>query len=149
MNIRKINKFDLPYFLHVARKVQNMEFIPEGKTVIDNHLSSLFNTIIHGGGIGYIAESEQPIGIVLGIINENLWVPKMFVLSQILLFVDEEWRNTKAGYKLLTIYNEGTEELIKNNRIESSIIHAAEPLYDVDFSRFGYKVSEKIWELEI
>jgi len=149
MNIRKINKFDLPYFLHVARKVQDMDFIPEGKTVIDTHLNVLFNTILNGGGIGYIVESDEPIGIVLGVINENLWVPRMFVLSQILLFVDEEWRNTKAGYKLLQAYNDGTKELIKQNRIESSVIHAAEPLHDVDFSMFGYKVSEKIWELEI
>jgi hypothetical protein len=149
MNIRKANKFDLHYFIHTAKKVQDMSFIPDDKFVIDTHFNVLFNTIINGGGIALIAESEQPIGMVVGIINENLWVPKMYMLTQILLFVDDEWRNTKAGYKLLQAYNDETQKLINDERIDMSVIHAAEPLHDVDFSRFGYKMSEKIWQLEI
>jgi hypothetical protein len=149
MIIRPANKFDLPYFVHIAKKVQDMSFIPDDKKVIDTHMNVLFNTILHGGGIALIAESEQPIGIVVGTINENLWVPQMYMLTQVLLYVDEEWRHTKAGYKLLKAYNEETEKLINDGRIEMSVIHAAEPLHDIDFSRFGYKMSEKIWQLEI
>lgn len=149
MIVRKANKFDLPYFIHVAKKVQDMDFIPDDKQVIDKHFNVLFNTIIHGGGIALIVESEEPIGMVVGIINENLWVPNMYMLTQILLFVDEDWRNTKAGYKLLEAYNNNVQQLIEQKRIETSVIHAAEPLHDVDFSRFGYKMSEKIWQLEI
>ena len=149
MIVRKANKFDLPYFIHVAKKVQDMDFIPDDKQVIDKHFNVLFNTILHGGGIALIVESEEPIGMVVGIINENLWLPNMFMLTQILLFVDEEWRHTKAGYKLLEAYNDTVEKLIEQKRIETSVIHAAEPLHDVDFSRFGYKMSEKIWQLEI
>jgi len=149
MIIRKANKFDLPYFIHVAKKVQDMDFIPEGKEVIEKHFNVIFNTILHGGGIALIAESNEPIGIAVGTINENLWVPQMYMLTQILLYVDEEWRNTRAGYKLLQAYNEETEKLIKKGRVEMSVIHAAEPLHDIDFGRFGYKMSEKIWQLEI
>jgi hypothetical protein len=149
MNIRRANKFDLPYFLYTTRKVQDMSFIPNGKKVDEEHMNILFNTILHGGGIALIAESDQPIGLVVGIVNENLWVPKMYMLTQILLYVDEEWRDTKAGYRLLKEYNVATQELIDTNRIEMSVIHAAEPLHDIDFSRFGYKMAEKIWQLEI
>lgn len=149
MNIRRANKFDLPYFLYTTRKVQDMSFIPNGKKVDEEHMNILFNTILHGGGIALIAESDQPIGLVVGIVNENLWVPKMYMLTQILLYVDEEWRDTKAGYKLLKEYNVATQELIDTKRIEMSVIHAAEPLHDIDFSRFGYKMAEKIWQLEI
>ena len=145
MIVRKANKFDLPYFIHVAKKVQDMDFIPDDKQVIDKHFNVLFNTILHGGGIALIVESEEPIGMVVGIINENLWVPNMFMLTQILLFVDEEWRHTKAGYKLLEAYNDTVEKLIEQKRIETSVIHAAEPLHDVDFSRFGYDCIEKTW----
>lgn len=149
MIIRKANKFDLPYFIDVAKKVQDMDFIPDDKKVIDKHFNVLFTTILHGGGIALIAESDGPIGMVVGVINENLWVPEMFMLTQILLFVDNDYRNTKAGYKLLEEYNIETQKLIDQNRIEMSVIHAAEPLHDIDFSRFGYKMSEKIWQLEI
>lgn len=149
MIIRRANKFDLSYFLYATRKVQDMSFIPHGKKVNEEHMNILFNTILHGGGIALIAESDQPIGLVVGIVNENLWVPKMYMLTQILLYVDEEWRNTKAAYKLLKEYNIATQELIDTNRIEMSVIHAAEPLHDIDFGRFGYKMAEKIWQLEI
>jgi hypothetical protein len=71
------------------------------------------------------------------------------MLTQILLYVDDEWRNTRAGYKLLEEYNRYAQELLDLKRIEMSVIHASEPLHDIDFSRFGYKMSEKIWQLEI
>lgn len=149
MIIRTANKFDLNYFLYVARKVQHMGFVPQDKTIDVEYFNIMFNTIIHGGGIALIAESDQPIGICIGVINENLWVPNMNMLTQILLYVDEDWRDTRAGYKLLQEYNTRTQELIDQNRIEMSVIHASEPLHDIDFSRFGYKMSEKIWQLEI
>ncbi len=148
MNIRKANKFDLPYFIHVAHKVHDMNFIPKNATVDENYLNIMFNTILHGGGVALVVESEEPIGMVVGIINENLWVPNMYMLTQILLFIDDEWRSTKAGYKLLRAYNDETQQLINDGRIDMSVIHAAEPLHDIDFSRFGYKMSEKIWQLE-
>lgn len=149
MIIRQANKFDLDYFIHVGKKVQDMNFIPHGKSVDTRHFNILFNTILHGGGIALIAESDGPIGMVVGVINENLWVPDMYVLTQILLFVDDEYRHTTAGYKLLSEYNKCTHELLENKRIELSVIHASEPLHDIDFGRFGYKMSEKIWQLEI
>jgi len=149
MNIRKANKFDLPYFIHVAKKVQHMGFVPQNKTIDEQYFNIMFNTVLHGGGIALIAESEQPIGICIGVINENLWSPDLYMLTQILLFVDDEWRNTRAGYKLLEEYNKRTQELLDLKRIEMSVIHASEPLHDIDFSRFGYKMSEKIWQLEI
>lgn len=149
MIIRPANKFDIPYFIQIGKKVQEMNFIPHGTVVDEKHLNVLFNTILHGGGIAFIAESDQPIGIVAGVVNENLWIPNMYMLTQILLYVDEEWRHTRAGYKLLQAYNNETQNLIKLGRIDMSVIHASEPLYDVDFSRFGYKMSEKIWQLEI
>lgn len=149
MNIRLANKFDTPYFIDVAKQVQKMNFIPYGKTVDDEYFNVLFNTILHGNGLAYIAENDEPIGIVIGIVNENIWVPNMYVLTQILLYVDEEWRNTRAGYKLLEAYNKGVQNLIEQGRIEMSVIHASEPLHDTDFSRFGYTMSEKIWKLEI
>lgn len=149
MNIRLANKFDVNYFIHIAKKVYDMDFINTTEPVNEEHLNSMFNGILHGNGIALIAESDSNIGIVVGIINENLWYPNMFQLTQILLFVDEDYRNTRAGYLLLKEYNKLAKQLIDDKRINNSIIYAAEPLHDIDFSRFGYKMAEKIWQLEI
>lgn len=148
MNIRKANKFDLPYFIHVAKKVQDMHFVPEEAVLIEKHFNVLFNTIINGGGIALIAESEEPVGMIVGVINENIWMPQLFQLTQILFYIDEEWRNTKVGYKLLQEYNKQSKELLDNDRVNLCVIHASEPLHDIDFDRFGYKMVEKIWQLE-
>jgi hypothetical protein len=148
MNIRKANKFDLPYFIHVAKKVQDMDFVHDDAVLIDKHFNVLFNTILHGGGIALVAESEQQVGIVVGVINENIWMPNLFQLTQILFYVDEEWRSTKAGHRLLTEYNNASQELLDKERVNMCVIHASEPLHDINFDKFGYKMVEKVWQLE-
>lgn len=148
MNIRLANKFDVKYFIDVATKINDMEFITADKPVQKDHINSLFNAIIHGKGIALIAESEKPIGIIVGLITENLWHPDYLQLNQILFYTDEEWRDTKAGYLLLKKYNEMAKDFLDKNRISTSIIQAAQPLHEIDFSRFGYKMAEKIWQWE-
>jgi len=148
MIIRKANKFDLPYFVQIAKTVQEMNFVHDDAVLIDKHFNVLFNTIINGGGIALIAESEQPVGMVVGVIGENVWMPQLFQLSQILFYVDEEWRNTRVGHKLLTEYNVQSQILLDADRVNMCVIHASEPLHDINFDKFGYKMVEKIWQLE-
>lgn len=148
MNIRLANKFDVNYFISLAKKVHELDFITTDLPVNEEHISSMLNAILHGQGVALIAENEEPIGMIVGIIHQNLWYPNLYQMTQILFYVDEEWRHTKAGYMLLMEYNKRAKELKDKNRIHDSIIQAAEPLHEIDFSRFGYVMTDKIWKLE-
>jgi GNAT superfamily N-acetyltransferase len=147
MNIRLTNKFDLPYFLHLVHNIHKQGEIGYYDVDLDDtYLNTLFNTILHGGGIGLIIEEDdKPIGMTLGLINPNIWSHKTLVCHQILLFIDEEYRNTRAGHMLISEYNEQCQELVDTNRIQYFTLSAAKPLFDIDFTRFGYECVEKTW----
>jgi hypothetical protein len=46
---------------------------------------------------------------------------------------------------LISEYNDKCIELIEIKRIDYSTISAAKPMFDIDFSRFGYDCIEKTW----
>lgn len=146
MKVRLANKFDLPYYLHLVHKIHNEGLIGHYDVPLDDsYLNSLFNTIINGGGLALVVESDNAIGMMLGVISPNIWSSDTLVLHQILFYVDEEYRNTRAGHMLITEYNEQCHELIKNKRIGYHTLSATKTMFDIDFSRFGYDCIEKTW----
>jgi hypothetical protein len=66
-------------------------------------------------------------------------------MHQIMLYIDEEYRHTRIGHMLISEYNDKCVELIEQKRIDYSTISAAKPMFDIDFSRFGYDCIEKTW----
>lgn len=147
MNIRLANKFDIPYFIETVRKVQAKEFAKEFHEIDldEDYLNSLFVTVISGGGVALIAESEETIGIAFAVITPNVWSPETFFLHNILFYVEPDWHHTRVGYKLIKEYNKQGSMLKQENRIKEFTMTAAEPLFDVDFDRFGYKMIEKVY----
>jgi hypothetical protein len=146
MKVRVANKFDLPYYLHLVHKIHSDGDIGMYDVPLDDeYLNSLYNTIIHGLGIALVVESDNPIGMMIGVISPNIWSPTTNVMHQILLYVDKEYRNTRAGHMLITEYMEKCDELKQQNRISYNTISAAKPMFDIDFTRFGYDCIEKTW----
>jgi hypothetical protein len=146
MKIREANKFDIPYFIHMVRKIHEKEEIGKFNVEFnDDYLNSLFVTAINGGGIALIAENEKPIGIMMGLILPNIWSNQTLMMNELLWYVDEEHRHSRAGYLMLKKYQEVCEELIKNKRIKFHTINTAKSMFDIDFTRFGYERTSETW----
>ena len=147
MKTRLANKFDLPYYLHLVRSIHEKGEIGLYRVELDDlYLNTLFNTILNGGGIAIIIEvDDTPIGMTLGLINPNIWSNTTLVCHQLLCYVDDEYRHTRAGHMLISEYNEQCQNLIHDKRIKYYTLSAAKPMFDIDFSRFGYDCVEKTW----
>ena len=86
MNIRLANKFDLPYYLHLVHKIHEMKEIGTYDVILDDeYLNTLFNTVLHGGGLALIAEHNDEVKQVFEI------------LFQIISYCDER---AKAQHRL-------------------------------------------------
>jgi len=149
MIIREANKYDLPYFIELIKKLALSEHIMRYNygELDDEHLNTIFSTIIAGRGTILLAEDEETKelhGMAAGIINPHLYAPHILIMTQIILWVDEEVRK-KAGFKLMSAYEDKTDEYIEEGRIRYGVITASEPLFDTDFSKFGYTMDEKCW----
>jgi len=147
MKVRLANKFDLPYFIKTVKTVQAKEFAKEFHEIEldEDYLNSLFVTVINGGGIALIAESEEIVGMTFAVITPNVWSPETFFLHNILFYVEPDWQHTRVGYQLIKAYNKAGLELKTENRIKEFTMTAAEPLFEVDFDRFDYKLIEKVY----
>lgn len=146
MNIRLANKFDLPYFLKTVHKIHEQGEIGTFDVDLDDeYLNMMFATAINGGGLVLIAESDEPIGIMLALISPNVWSDKTLLMNELLWYVQEEYRNTRAGYLLLKKYQELCEELTIKKRIRFHTITTAKSMFDIEFSRFGYDRIAETW----
>lgn len=146
MNIRLANKFDLPYFIKLVHEIHEKGDIGNYKVELnDEYLNALFITAINGGGLALIAESDSQVGMLFGIIAPNIWSEKTLVMNQMLLYVDDDYRNTRAGYMLIKRYEEYCLELKQKNRIQYYSINSAKSMFEIDFERFGYEKVAETW----
>ena len=150
MIIREANKFDVEYFIELVHQLASAEHIMTYNHggLDSQYLNQLFASIIAGAGIAVIAvdtEKNKNVGMAVGMISPALWSPHILNMIQILLWTDEEYRQSKTGYKLLKAYEDKIEEFMEQERIRYSTICASEPLFDTDFSKFNYSMDEKIW----
>jgi len=149
MNIREANKYDLPYFIELVKKLASAEHIMRYnfEELDDKHLTTIFSTIIAGRGSVLVVENEETKklhGMAAGLIIPHMFAPHISIMTQIVLWVDEGFRKT-AGYKLMKAYEDKTDEYMEEGRIRYGTLVASKPLFEKDFGKFGYSMDEKVW----
>lgn len=146
MIVRNANKFDLPYVITMLKHFREQTPIDIMRNC-DNekYVNSLYAAILAGRGIALIAENEQPIGLIMGIIDQNIWDPDILVLKELVYWVEPEWRNTTAGYRLLAQYNKLAKELYDQDRIKMYTVVKMTNSPDIDYGKFGYRKIEETW----
>lgn len=148
MKIRIANKFDLPYFIDLIHRINDDNELGDvvNAELDDMHLNTIFASILAGAGICYIAEhDDERIGMILGMISPNIWAPQYLFLHQMLYFVEEEYRNTRAGYLLFKEFDKKSKEMVEAKRVHHITLSAPKTLLEMNFDRFGYELCEKTW----
>jgi len=146
MIIRQANKFDLPYIMKMLKHFSEQTPIDIMRSCYkEEYLNKLYHHIILGGGVAIVAESDQPMGMIMGIKDSNVWDPELKVLRELVYWVEPEYRNTTAGYRLLVEYNKVAKQLLDDNQIKLFTMTKMVNSPDLDFGRFGYKKTEEVW----
>lgn len=147
MNIRLANKWDQPQVIEMLRHFRQETPI-EMMSECDNeqHISMLFHTALIGGGLAYVAEDKgRLIGMIIGFIEQNTWDPNIYVLRELVYWVEPEYRGGTAGYRLLMEYNRAAKLLQKEKRINMYTMSKMVNSPDLDYGRFGYRKIEETW----
>jgi N-acetylglutamate synthase-like GNAT family acetyltransferase len=146
MNIRLANKFDTPYIINMLRHFRDASPVEKIKECNnEQYISALYHSIIVGRGVAIVAEYDQPIGMIMGYIDQNVWDPEIRVLKELVYWVEPAYRGTTAGYRLIKAYNDKAKELVEQNRIQLYTMTKMINSPDLDFSRFGYRKTEEVW----
>jgi len=148
MQVRHANLFDMPYFLECIPKARELDHNNWSKDIVadEKHLNAMYVGIVSGQGLAIVAEKDnKPIGMCVGIISPNVWSPKTYLLHQILIYVDDNYRKSRAAYMLIKYYTEQAEKLVNESRIYKYTFTASEPMFGVDLEKFNYSLVEKTW----
>lgn len=151
MKVRKANKFDVTDFLEMVSHFQKTTDLPQSIKNANNweYINKLFHHIILGGGLIFIAESDEAVGMIVGLKNRNVWDPDQFSIQELMLWVEPEYRKTRAGYMLVKEYTQTIKQMIADNEIVSATMSNTENLVNIDYTRFGFKKFEEIWSIGI
>lgn len=151
MKIRLANKFDVTDFLEMVSHFQKTTDLPASIKNANNweYINKLFHHIILGGGLILIAESDKTVGMIVGLKNRNVWDPDQYSIQELMLWVEPEYRKTRAGYMLVKEYTQTVKQMIADNEIVSATMSNTENLVNIDYTRFGFKKFEEIWSIGI
>jgi RimJ/RimL family protein N-acetyltransferase len=99
-----------------------------------------------GRGLALVAEKDGKLaGILIGMIDSLIWDPDTRVLREIVYWVDEEYRGSTAGYRLLAQYVKECDEMVDSGRITAYSMVKMVNSPDLKFEKFGFKKTEEVW----
>jgi len=145
--IRVANKFDIPRLRKMLLNYQASGAIKNLKITNEETGLRILSTIIVGGGIGLVSEKNGVVtGMLLAVCVPFLWDNSQLIMSEVAYWVEPEYRNSTAGYRLLKKYTEMCEDLRDSGRIVNYTVSQLAG-QELDYSRFGFKPIEQTWSI--
>lgn len=147
MKIRLANKFDIPKLADMLRHYRDSGSIKGLNVESEETGLKILTMIIVGLGVALISEKDdKPTGMLLAIKTPYMWDQNKLIMNEIAYWVEEEYRGSTAGYRLLSKYVEYCDELIDNKTIVNYTMSqmAGQTL---DYSKFGLKPVETTWSI--
>jgi hypothetical protein len=147
MKVRQATRFDIPDLTRMMleyRQHSPLECLRTANNV--SHFESMIAQILVGRGVIYVAEKNtKVVGMLIALINPNIWDPDTLAMNELAYWVDIEHRNTLAGYKLLKAYRDFCEQAKLLGSIKYYTISKMVNSPDIKYDRFGFEKLEEMW----
>tara|TARA_R110001606_G_scaffold300636_1_gene448348 strand:+ start:267 stop:722 length:456 start_codon:yes stop_codon:yes gene_type:complete len=99
--------------------------------------------VLTNGCIIVATDREDVIqGMIIGIIFEDMWLPELKTLKEVAWWVEEEYRNTSMGYKLLLEYIKFGKQLQDQNSVDNFTLTNMSISPDFDLEKRGWREIE-------
>ena len=149
MKIRQANKFDIPQIFDMLRHYRDagsLSNIAGAEEIIsDETPKKIMAYILAGAGIALVAEAEGKLaGRILAIKSPQLWDHTKYIMTEICLWVEPEFRGSTAGYRLINAYVEACDDLKDSGHIINYTISQMNG-QTLKYERFGFKPIETTW----
>ena len=144
--IRQANKYDIDNIIEMLKNYRDADTSGLVNKANDReYIVSILSQIIAGLGVILIAEKEKPVGLLIAIINLNIWNPDTVELHELAYWVEPEARNGTIGYRLLKAYCDYGDQLKQEGRINFYTISKMIESPDIKYHKFGFNKLEETW----
>lgn len=141
--IRQATKYDIPKIAEMMREYANEAPVETLKDLV-NQNEQYFSQLIYEliSGRGFVLVDNELNGMLIALITQNIWCPKVVELKELAWWVKPEYRKGTLGGKLWLEFNKISEELLDNGRINivCSTVMVNSP--DINYEKRGYKKLE-------
>jgi len=146
MKIRTATVHDIPNIVQQLKQYQLQCPVNSLSMATEVQAQLILRHIIAGSGIALVAERDgECCGVMLAMIDQNIWDPQCLMLKELVYWVDPKHRGTTAGYRLLHKYNLMAAEYHAAGRITLWTISKMTTSPELDYKRFGYTKVEETW----
>lgn len=145
--IRLANKWDTESLVSMLAKYKAVSPLELHKQSTLDTARKMLSHIFAGRGFAYVSEDSTGIhGMILGLKNPNIWDENAYAMHEIAYWVNPENRGGTAGYKLIKAYVDHCNRLKEQGDIDYFTISKMSSSPDLDYSRFGFRKLEEMWE---
>ena len=109
----------------------------------DRHVRTLLSHIMKNGVIIVGEANGELQGMLIGMINQDPWLPHVKTMREIAWWVEEPYRMTSLGYKLLKKYVDVGEQLQQTGKIDGFTLTLMEQSPDLDLEKRGWHKVER------
>ena len=113
-----------------------------------SHIEVILGALFAGAGTVILAfkDSQEACGMIIGILNPNVWDPKFISLQELAFWVRPEDRGSSIAYRLITKFIEHGNELKEQGKISHIFMNRFEQS-KVSYERLGFTKIEETWML--
>ena len=109
----------------------------------DRHVRTLLSHIMQNGVI-IVGETDGELqGMLIGMINSDPWLPHVKTMREIAWWVEEPYRMTSLGYKLLKKYVDVGEQLQQTGKIDGFTLTLMSQSPDLNLEKRGWSQVER------
>ena len=147
--IRYGNKFDTETIWELLLAYRDEAPIAFIKSACDkDHIITILSALFSGAGTVILSFADDGVanGMIIGILNPNVWDPKFITLQELAFWVRPDARGGSTAHRLLTKFIEHGNDL-KERGVVSKIFMNRFDGSKVSYERFGFTKIEETWML--
>lgn len=149
MKIRTATRHDTEAIIDMLRQYRDHSPILMHRQTQDDHARRVLDHIFAGMGQIWLSEEQWGVtGMLIAMLNPNLWDPKILVLNELAYWVNPEARGSSAGYRLIQAYKAYAEEQKALGNIHAYTISKMVTSPDLKYERFGFAKIEEMWGVQ-
>lgn len=114
--------------------------------IIDNnHLKQVVFAVLQHGYVWLLFNGEVPVGVLIAVKEQNIWMPNKTSLREMVWYVREEYRKTVGAGRLFIKFCEQGDKLIEEKKIDGYFTTRMTSTTDYDLESRGFRLCEKLY----
>jgi hypothetical protein len=113
------------------------------------HLSKIAWMVLQHGRVWLAEVDGTPAGLLLAVVEPNMWAPRVRQLRELCWFVLPEYRNTLVGGRLFKKYCEYGDSLMETGKINQYFTTIMSTTETIDLGRRGFRSTEQTFIKEL